>query len=115
VPTRRCEPEVDIGHRARDPRVVEHCSQVQELTVERDPVKCGDGRAPRVGTTGMVEECRCQEVLRGDLHIFCERGIGRHQAGRIDGTSASRVHSEPHGETAGKDTELSPQQGTGKC
>ena len=35
---------------------MEHCSQVQQLTVERDPVKGGDGRAPRVGTAGMVEE-----------------------------------------------------------
>src|SRR5829696_3710242 len=107
--------EVDVGHRARDPGVVEHCSQVQELTVERDPVKCGDGRPPRVGTTGMVEEGRCQQVLRGDLGISCERGVGRHQARRIDGAPASRVHSERHRETTGKDAELPPQQGPGQC
>jgi hypothetical protein len=58
--------------------------------------------APRVGTTGVVEECRCQEVLRGDLGISCESGVGRHQAPRIDGTPASRVHSEHHRETAGE-------------
>src|SRR5215204_661158 len=106
--------KVDVGHRARDPGVVEHCSQVQELTVERDPVKCGDGRTPRVGTTGMVEECRCQEVPRGDLGISCESGVGRHQARRIDGTPASRVHLEHHRETAGKNAEFPPQQGPGK-
>ena len=44
---------------------MEHRRHVQELTVERDPVKRGDGRAPRVGTTGMVAQRRRQEVLRG--------------------------------------------------
>src|SRR4029453_17970297 len=34
---------------------------------------------------------------------------------RIDGTPASRVHSEHHRETAGKNAELRPQQGPGKC
>jgi len=63
----------------------------------------------------MVEEYRCQEVLRGDLGISCERGVGRYQARRVDGTPASRVDSEHHRETAGKNAELPPQQGPGKC
>src|SRR4051812_16907722 len=70
--------EVDLGHRAGDPGVVEHRSQVEELTVERDPLTCGDGRAPRVGTTRMVEERGCQEVPRGELGVSCESGVGRH-------------------------------------
>ena len=103
--------EVDVGHRAGDPGVVEHRRQVQKLTVERDPVKGADGCAPRVGTTGMVEECRCQEVLRGDLGISCERRVGRHQARRIDGTPTSRVHSEHHRETAGKNASSARSRG----
>src|SRR4051812_46447234 len=63
----------------------------------------------------MVEECRCQEVPRGDLGISRESGVGRHQAHRIDGPPASRVPSEDHRETAGKNAELPPQQGPGKC
>ena len=59
----------------------------------------------------MVEERRCQEVLRGDLGISCETGVGRHQARRIDGTPASRVHSEHHRETAGNNAELPHRQG----
>ena len=62
----------------------------------------------------MLRSLKCQEVLRGDLGISCESGVGRHQARRIDGTPASRVHSEHHRETAGKNAELPPQQGPGK-
>ena len=62
----------------------------------------------------MVEEYWRQDVLRGDLGISCERRVGRHQARRIDGTPASRVHSEHRRETAGKNAELRPQQGPGK-
>ena len=62
----------------------------------------------------MVEQCRCQEVLRGDLGISCESGVGRYQARRIDGTPASRVHPQRHREAAGENAELSPQQGPGK-
>ena len=72
-------------------------------------------RAPRVRTTGMVQECRCQEVPRGNLGISRESGVRRHQARRIDGTPASRVHPEHHRKTAGKNAELPPQQGPGKC
>ena len=44
--------------------------------------------------------------------ISCESRVGRHQARRIDGTPASRGHSEHHRETAGKNAEP-PQQGPG--
>ena len=64
--------EIDVGHWAREPGVVENRRQVQELTVERDPVNCGDGRAPRVRTAGMVQECRCQAFLGRDLGISGE-------------------------------------------
>src|SRR5215207_6757666 len=63
----------------------------------------------------MVEQCRCQEVLRGDHGVSCESGVGRHQARRIDGTPASRVHAERHGETTGENAELPAQQGPGQC
>jgi hypothetical protein len=62
-PTRRCEPEVDVGHRARDPGVVEHCSQVQQLTVESDPVSSDRSTMPpQLGRAG--ERLRCQPLSR---------------------------------------------------
>ena len=106
--------EVDVGHRARDPGVVKHCREKQERTVERDPVKCGDRRSPRVSTTGMVEQCRCQEVVGGERGISCQSGVRRHQARRINETPASGVPSEHHRETAGKDAQLRPPQRPGK-
>ena len=63
----------------------------------------------------MVEEYRCQEILRGDLGISCERRVGKHQARRIDGIPASRVHSEHHRETAGKNAELPPAAEAGQA
>ncbi len=107
--------KVDVWHRARDPGVVKQCSQVQELSVERDPVKCGDGRAPRVGTAGMVAEYRGQQLPRRGFGVSRESGVGRHQARGSDRAPASRVDSEHHRQTARKNAELTPQEGAGEC
>ena len=49
-------------------------------------------------------------VLRGGRHLL-RGGVGGHQARRIDRTPASRVHSEHHSETAGKNAEAPPAAG----
>jgi hypothetical protein len=81
---RAADGEVDVGHGARQPGVVKHRRDVQELAVERDPVQRGQRRAPRVRAARVVEQGGAQEVLGRRLGIPGERGVPGREACRID-------------------------------
>jgi hypothetical protein len=106
--------EVDVRDGAWKPSVVEHCGQVQQLTVKQDPPSCGDGGCPGVSTMGVVAQHRCEEVLGGLLRVSGQRRVRGRKARRFDGGAPSRVHAQSHRQQAGQDAELSAQQRPGQ-
>ena len=103
--------EVDVGHRARHPVSWNIAARYRQASrIERDPVKCGDGRAPRVGTTGS-RSAGVRRSWAATSASFARGNPGRHQARRIDGTP---VNSEHHRETAGKNADFPPAHGAGQ-